>query len=351
MPEGSLDRIEIAPRDRIREPQPNMQMRLQRWLAGAGVLGFLLLAMPPVWAGTCPLEAGPARSVVAVLDGATLRLDDGSEVRLAGIASPSRLDSGGAATDWPPASAASEALSALVLGRVVELAFAETRSDRHGRIVAHLFRRTEHGHDWIQGRLLAAGHARAILPPGDASCADELLAHEGIAASAGLGLWSHTAYRTRRAERTYELMRYRSTYQTVAGRIAAVAEVRGVLYLNFGREWREDFTVVVRSDVRARLAARGLDVAGLAGREVKVRGWIERRNGPAIQLQHAAELELLTEGAGARGRPETSSTTPGDGPRRTPGPRPGPAEGREAAVPGAPRKGEGPAQGTPGLDL
>jgi hypothetical protein len=83
--------------------------------------------------------------------------------------------------------------------------------------------------------------------------------------------------------------------------VAAVGRSRNEVFLNFGRDWRWDFTAAVdlkRSDDREGLVARLND---LKGRLVRVRSFIERRNGPFISLATAEAIEELPEGsAGGR---------------------------------------------------
>ena len=87
-----------------------------------GVLALLAgswLAFPaasqPAATLPCAFEPGPSRAVAAVLDGDTVRLDDGIEVRLIGALAPRASDAGsGTDVEWPPAKEAHEALAALV---------------------------------------------------------------------------------------------------------------------------------------------------------------------------------------------------------------------------------------------
>ena len=69
-----------------------------------------------------------------------------------------------------------------------------------------------------------------------------MLALERGARTAELGLWANAAYAIRPALRSRELMRLRSTFQVVEGRVAAVAEIKGATYFNFGADWHTDFT-------------------------------------------------------------------------------------------------------------
>ena len=116
----------------------------------------LYLGLVPA-AGAEALEAGGQATVLEVVDGDTLILEDRTEVRLAGIQAP-KLPLGRPGFEtWPLAQEAKQALAGLTLGQVVTLTFGGRRMDRYGRLLAHL-----HLSDgrWIQGEMLALGLAR-----------------------------------------------------------------------------------------------------------------------------------------------------------------------------------------------
>jgi hypothetical protein len=66
-----------------------------------------------------------------------------------------------------------------------------------------------------------------------------------------------------------------------------------MIFLDFGRNIRRDFTVLVTPPVAEGLAAAGLPAESLANRRVRVRGVIEESGGPAIRLNDPAEIELI----------------------------------------------------------
>jgi micrococcal nuclease len=258
-------------------------------LALTAYLAVSSACMQGAYAAGCALEAGPARAMTQVIDGETLKLDDGSELRLAGIQAPRVPDGGGEAAFWPPAAEARQALEALLAGRSVEVAFAGPRSDRYGRTLAHLFVPRDGRRIWVQGELLAMGHARAFGLRAS-PCMQELASNEQIALAARRGLWAHAAYQVRAADDVADLMRYRHTLQVVEGEVSEVAEVKGRTYLNFGSEWRSDFTAAIE---KGRSTGWPSDMKALKGERVRVRGFIERRNGPYIELTDPSQLELL----------------------------------------------------------
>lgn len=231
-----------------------------------------------------------------MLDAETLRLDDGSELRLAGIVAPRASDTASDTVFWPPASEARRALETAVAGRPIEIASASGKADRYGRLVGQAFVIESGRRIWLQALQLAAGHARVHALADRTACLDELLGHERLAQSAGLGLWANAAYQVRPATDTNALMRYRHTLQLVEGQVVEVAELRGRVYLNFGSDWRSDFTAGIE---RPRGEGWPRDMRELKAKFVRVRGFIERRNGPYVELAHPSQLELLLDPAPA----------------------------------------------------
>ena len=243
-------------------------------------------------ASAVPLPASLALDaearVVNVIDGSTVLLDDGGTVRLAGIEPPSQVDSETASGAESLAAQAKGALAALVKGRLVSLALGKTRRDRYGRLRAHLVR-TDDG-TWIQGALLAAGLARVHSLVDDRVAVAGMLTIEHRARAAGLGVWSQPRYRVRAAGEADTGLR---SFQLVEGRVRAAAVVRGRGYLNFGEDWRDDFTVSIAPRDRRRFEAEGIAIQDYEGRLVRVRGWIESFNGPMIEATHPEQIEVL----------------------------------------------------------
>jgi endonuclease YncB( thermonuclease family) len=237
---------------------------------------------------------------VQVVDGQTLRLLGGREVRLVGALAPSAFDAAAETGRWPPAEAARRALEQIATGRDLRVVTDGRRTDRYGRLLAHVFVESGSGAVWVQGELLRAGHARAYLPGGSNACFAQLLASEAAAREARAGLWSETAYRVQSASEVRSLLGLVGTFQLVEGRIATVTGLRSAVYVNFGADWRTDFTISIRGAARREALSRWTDLAVLGGRLLRVRGWIERRGGPLIDIQDLSEIEWLDGGAGER---------------------------------------------------
>ena len=249
---------------------------------------ILLIAVAPAFAADALVPGGTAK-VSEIVDGDTLVLDDGRQVRLVGIQAP-KLPLGRARVKLQPlANEAKAALAELTLGRTVRLSFGGQRIDRYNRQLAHL-----HDEDgrWIQGDLLLRGLARVYSFRDNRSLVADMLTLEREARRADRGIWDHPFYRVRSVSET---PRHLDSFQLVEGRVLDAAEVRGRTYLNFGEDWRTDFTVTISPKDRRRFRKEPFDLLALEGRRVRVRGWLYQRNGPMIDVTHPEQIELLAK--------------------------------------------------------
>lgn len=234
------------------------------------------------------LKPGRIGVVAAIRSGDEIDLEDGERIRLAGIEAPKL------GTDrypaWPMAAQASEALGQMILGQRVKLLYPDDDTDRWGRTLAHL-QMGDDG-DWIQGRMLMVGMARVRTFPRTANGARAMLDLERTARANDHGIWSDWFYRVRNPDEAWGDL---DSVQLVEGRVVDVATVRGTSYLNFGRDWRNDFTFRIKTDPRRAFRRAGVDIDGLMRRRVRGRGWVFPLNGPTIDLTHPEQLEVLEE--------------------------------------------------------
>jgi len=136
---------------------------------------------------------------------------------------------------------------------------------------------------------LAQGMA-AVDPDAAGENAARLLQLEAGARAAGRGIWAEPRWRVQDAA---QVRGAAGDLVIVAGRVHAVGWAGDRLYLNFGEDRRSDFTArAERADVRA-MAKAGIQLEALAGREVRLRGWLFQLGGPMIELAGPAQIEVL----------------------------------------------------------
>ncbi len=275
---------------------------------------------------SCTLDPGGIRTVARVIDAETLALDDGSELRLIGALPPRAHDSGATVGAWPIEADTVRLLTSLVLGRSIKLAYGHRRTDRYGRHLAHVFLGQGSTATWVQGELLRRGGARAYGLPGNFECARELLAHERVARDQRLGLWSMDMYQPRPARLTGLLMSRRSRYEIVEGVVASMSQTKAATFLNFGTDWKTDFTARIAQGVLSAQPQLAQRLAGIKGKQLAVRGWIERRNGPMIDIRDLSQLDItghatdgpaLSQQAAPRPTENTNAPAQGDAARKS----------------------------------
>jgi endonuclease YncB( thermonuclease family) len=236
----------------------------------------------------CKLTTVAAGTVASVIDGRTLVLEDGREVRLAAIevAPPTE----------PAGAAAKSALETLTAGHAIELRAAgpepTPETDRYGRLFAHVYVTRNNSERWVEAELVARGHARVSARVGERACAVALLARERAARAANLGLWADPYYVVRPADDAAAVAAERGRFAIVEGKVLSVRESGATIYVNFGRRWTQDFTVTIAKRNESAFTSAGLEPKRLQGRRVRVRGWIEQRGGPWVEATRPEQIEL-----------------------------------------------------------
>jgi endonuclease YncB( thermonuclease family) len=258
-------------------------------LAGAftAFFGFGAVAQEqkPAACGGGAITRGTASRII---DGRTFVLDDGREVRLAAIEVPP------AASASPEAAAAKNGLDALVGGDEVVVRQAEFPSDRYGRLFAYVYALRDGDELFAQGEMVSSGLARVGDHIGSQVCAAELRRRELAARDGKLGLWADSYYEVLQADDPLNLLAERGRFALVEGKVVSVRESGATIYVNFGRNWSEGFAVTIAKRNERRFMAAGLDLKGLVGRRVMVRGWVEQRSrGPWIAATDPQQIEPL----------------------------------------------------------
>ncbi|MGE3997790.1 MAG: thermonuclease family protein, partial [Variibacter sp.] len=220
------------------------------------VAGSVCTVHPTAWAhaedsATCRLVSLPSGHVRKVLDGRTLRLEDGREVRLAAIEVPPQ--------DTPRGREAYLFLQELLSGETVSLkSTAAVPTDRYGRVVAHVFMTDEGLERSLQDAMLESGLARVAARVGAYGCATAFWAREQNARTARRGLWADPEV-TQTTGNPLALQARRGQFAVVEGKVLSVRESGGTIYVNFGRRWSEDFTVTIAKRNARMFSAAGLD--------------------------------------------------------------------------------------------
>jgi endonuclease YncB( thermonuclease family) len=252
--------------------------------AGAALALALALAAPA--SAACGVAAGTVK-VAEVGERLEIRLDDGRLVRLAGLDVPDPLRG-----DPETAANARRFLSDRLAGREVGLVAFAAKPDRWGRVVADLSpSEPSGGAASAAALLLAAGFARVRPEFETRGCVGERLAAEAKARAAGLGLWDDPDYSILEASDVEELARSDGRFVLVEGIVRRVGVGRARLYLDFGG--RDALSVVVARKSQTAFANAGVPLNALAGEKIRVRGVLDDRFGPIVEIAEPLMIERL----------------------------------------------------------
>jgi micrococcal nuclease len=266
-----------------------------RRMSIVSVTAAMLLGASAASAAACEdLRMVPGGTVMQVTDGDTVVLDSGLVVRMIGTQAPKLPLGRDGFPTWPLAPEAKAALEALVLGRSITLGYGGEEVDRYERALAQVFVETGEGDAvWAQVHMLRSGLARVYSFPDNRQCLGQLYVAEGQARAERLGIWANPYYSVRTADRPAQLLQSAGQYELVEGRVLLADRSGSRVYLNFGRHWKEDFTVVLEAAALKLFSEAGLDPLTLDGALVRVRGWVDDRDGPRIEVTHPEQIEVL----------------------------------------------------------
>ncbi len=246
-----------------------------------GATLMLAAAAGPADAAGCAFEPQGDGRVASVIDTRSFRLQDGREVRLAGI-EPVPTET--PAANRPPA------LAAILTDREVRLRGDDDTPDRYGRQPAFVF--LVPSETLVQAELLARGEALVAATVTDKECAGVLMAAEAAARQARRGIWSNPAA-IKSTESPGDILAGIGRFTVIEGKVLSVRQAGATTYLNFGRNWTRDFAVIISRRVLPVFEAAGIAPKSLENRRIRVRGFVEARGGPRIEVFRAEQIELL----------------------------------------------------------
>ncbi len=227
--------------------------------------------------------------VIEVVTPQTLKLSNGEIVNLVGI----RLPDYTVERVGPFAQTTFKILKDMLEGEQVNLYRTKNRdigrTNRLNHSLAHLERQSDKA--WVQGMLVRLGLVQARPSRFNPEMAEQLYALEKAARDDKLGIWEQAdAVLT-----PDEAENHINSFQIVEGRIRSAAIKQNRIYLNFGNNWRTDFTVSVAPENRRHFSKAGYNPLEWNNKSVRVRGWIEDYNGAYIQIDHPTAIEILPD--------------------------------------------------------
>jgi hypothetical protein len=186
---------------------------------------------------------------------------------------------------------AREFLGERLLGRDADLIQLAGGTDRWGRTVADLVVADSRGGSaGTAAALLRAGYVRVRPEFETRGCAAERLAMEEEAREGGLGIWRDPDFAVIQSPNSAELRRRNGRFVVIEGMVRRVGIARSRIYLELVP--RDGPTIVVARKLEKALAREGRPVGALVGQTIRVRGALDARFGPRIEVADPAMNEI-----------------------------------------------------------
>lgn len=247
--------------------------------------------------GACEGEATLRAYVLGIDEHLDLTLDDGTRLKLAGI-EPPRPTPGDPGLD----ARVQGELAGWLLGQEIAYRLAEPGKDRWGRHIAFAYAADAQAQEPLEARrlpvneaLIDAGLARYEPSAAARPCRSMLLAAEKGARAERLGLWADPYYAIIEAGAREGLSERAGSIVIVEGPVTGLS-TRGLrITLFLGPRKGLDFSVTLSPPNRKAFETAYASLAGLAGRRVRVRGFLDTRFGPHVEISSPDAVEVAEQ--------------------------------------------------------
>ena len=165
--------------------------------------------------------------------------------------------------------------------------FNAKRVDRYGAHPAHVF----HKGSWLQGTMLGLGRALAYPTGEKSTCWQAVLDAEAKFTAKRDTYWRAQGIEYRASDLD-SLSKKLGHFVVVTGVVRSVGDRKRRLYLNFGENWAQDFTVSVEKQGVGKFKGSFDFLKTLTNKKVQVRGVLESNRGPLIRVTDETQIQI-----------------------------------------------------------
>jgi micrococcal nuclease len=226
--------------------------------------------------------------VKKVIDGDTIILSTGEHLRYIGIDTPESRIKKGIQFIYDPQPFAREATQFnknLVEAKNVRIEFDIDKKDRYGRLLGYCFVDGK----FVNKELLEKGYAVLYTYPPNVKYVEVLAKAQKKARQNNRGMWG-----VYQAISHQEAHRFINQIRTIKGKVINTYQSDKCTYLNFGLNYKTDFTVVIFNNTLDYFQKKGINPADFyRGKTVEVSGRIREYNGPEIIVNSPEEIRVI----------------------------------------------------------
>ena len=228
--------------------------------------------------------------IIEVIDGDTVRLSSGQLLRYIGLDTPEiRIKENGKFLYMPqPFSIEAKSYNEkLVEGKLARIEFDVEKKDHYGRLLGYCFI----DDIFINAKLIEEGYAVLYSRPPNVKYTDLFVNLQKQARRNNKRLWANYAIIDHSQARSYI-----NQIRTVRGKVVDTYQSSKVVFLNFGQDYKTDFTIVIFNDSLDSFLKNNINPATFyRGKTVEVTGKVREYNGPEIIAHSPWEIEVIHE--------------------------------------------------------
>lgn len=236
------------------------------------------------------LTGYPAAAYVSeVIDGDTVKLKNGRLIRYIGIDTPEisqKLNGEWRLNPQPMSREAKKFNEAMVLHNEVTIEYDIEKTDRYDRLLAYVYVNGK----MVNEQMVHEGFAFLLCIPPNNKHNERLHTALKDAYSKKKNIWKYADTHVIDSSRAHE---YIGTLATVQGKILHVGKSKKASYLNFGSNYKKDFTGVIFTGSKSQLPY-DFEISSLKGKNVRIFGMIKEYNGPEIIINSPEQLQIIS---------------------------------------------------------
>ena len=230
--------------------------------------------------------------VLDVIDGDTIRLSNGRLLRYIGLDTPEvRIKDKSGNFNYQPQPFSLEAKEfnrKLVEGKSLQVEFDIEKTDRYGRLLGYCFS----DQTFVNAKLIEQGYGVISTIPPNLKYAEVFVTAQKKAREAKKGLWGSFSVVDHS-----QANQYINQIRSVEGVVVNSYKSKKCVLLNFGKNYKNDFTVVIFNKVLSAFSRESINpVSFYIGKKIRVTGKIREYNGPEIIVNSPYEIEVLEGG-------------------------------------------------------
>lgn len=171
------------------------------------------------------------------------------------------------------------------------------KTDRHNRHIVQIFFQENGKRAWLQDHLISEGLAVPMALPNTRQCFHALLKSEKNSRVKELKSNSINQHFPIIKSSNLKLLNEKAqgSFQIVEGKVRSFHRTAKNTYLNFSKNWRTDFTVIISNHLLKRKKDKWPSLKAMKGKTIRVRGWLDHYNGPLIRLEVPEMVEIIAQ--------------------------------------------------------